>query len=109
MLPAPKTPAAFMDHAMVTPAKQDKIRQGGRPALGPVLQVMAVGPLRRAIAAARYTRPVSRLHRPAGGRGSAASGVADLGFQLTPARDPGERGIAGQPANGLGWHRPAGL
>ena len=92
---------------MTAPAEQHEIRQDGRPALGPVLEMMAVGPLRRAIAAAGHTGPIPGLHRPPGGRGDAPRGVADFGFQLAPTRDAGERGIAGQSPDSLPRHQPA--
>src|SRR5438094_471266 len=83
-------------------AEQDQVAHRGRALIGPVLDVVAIGPLWRPVAVLRDTAPVPGRQRPPGGGRRRPAGPSNLRIELAFAEDPADGGIAGDPAQRLG-------
>src|ERR687889_2148080 len=92
-------PGGVVDDVVVVIAEQHQIVQGGRSAVGPVPDVMGVGPPRWSSAAGERAASVAGDQGPAQPDWDGAGGSADvqrLGVRAQPGGDDG--GLAGQPA-----------
>ena len=85
-----EAPAALVNHPVMRPAEEHEVWQCGRSALGPVLDVMSVGPLRRAAATIGDATAITVRHRPPRrGRGYPRR-PSDLGVELSLTDDPAQ-------------------
>ena len=84
-----QAPPALVNHPMVWPAQENEVWQRGRSALGPVFDVMSVGPLRRAATTIGDATAIAVRHCPAGRRWGYPRRPSDLGVELTLVDNPG--------------------
>jgi len=91
-----------VDHAVVSPAEEDEVPQGGGPAECPGDQVVGITPPGRASASGGLAAAVSEFEGSADcgwDDPGSTSDVEDLGGAL--GDDAADRGVAGQPACGF--------
>ena len=84
------------------PAQQDQVAHRCRSVVDPVLDVVAVGPLRRPRAVLRDAAPVPERECPPGGSWGRSAGPGELRVELAFADDPADGGVAGDAADRLG-------
>ena len=87
---------------MVTSTQQDKVVQRSGAAIGPMDQVMGIGPAGRTVAAVGNATAISNGQGSTGGGWHCPSAPSDVErFALALGDDPAETGVTCQSAGGL--------
>ena len=99
----------LVDPGVVVGAEQGQVGQGGGPAVGPVLDVVGVAPLRWSPASGEGAPCVAGPECGLQGGGDQAFGAPDVqGLALAAQHDRDDGGVAGELADGLGGQGGAG-
>ena len=95
-------PPLVVNHSVMVPTQQDGVAQAGLAAFGPVLDVMGIGPSRRATTSWERASTIARQQRFPYRRGDRAMFSTDVErYTFTVEDHRRQRGIAGQKPCGF--------